>query len=245
MIYIILPSFNEEKNLIKIIKKIEFLNKKLKSKVILVDDGSNDATERIVTKKYSVKIIYLKHKTNRGLSVALESGFKKVVKIGNKKDIIITLDSDNTHPINLIPEMINQINKNHDIVVASRFQKDSKVKGVTYFRKLMSSGAKLIFKFFFPFKNLNDYTCNYRAYKFPHIKKIVSEKNFFKNEGFNIAAKILIYFISFHKILNIAEVPLILSYHKKIGASKMKIFLTIYLTIKLILSSLLGAKQRF
>ena len=56
MIYIILPSFNEEKNLIKIIKKIEFLNKKLKSKVILVDDGSNDATEMVVTIKYSIKI---------------------------------------------------------------------------------------------------------------------------------------------------------------------------------------------
>ncbi len=245
MIYIILPSFNEEKNLIKIIKKIEFLNKKLKSKVILVDDGSNDATEKIVKKKHSVKIIYLKHKVNRGLSLALESGFKKVVKIGNKKDVIITLDSDNTHPINLIPKMMSLINKNYDIVIASRFQKDSKVKGVTDFRKLMSFGAKLIFKFFFPFKNLNDYTCNYRAYKFSLIKKIVNEKNFFKKEGFNIAAKILIYFISFHKIINIAEVPLILSYHKKIGASKMKIFLTIYLTIKLILISFLGTKQRF
>ena len=105
MIYIILPSFNEEKNLIKIIKKIEFLNKKLKTKVILVDDGSNDATGKIAKKKYNFKIIYLKHKTNKGLSVALESGFKKVVKIGSKKDIVITLDSDNTHPIDLIPKM--------------------------------------------------------------------------------------------------------------------------------------------
>ena len=245
MIYIILPSFNEEKNLIKIIKKIEFLNKKLKSKVILVDDGSNDATEKIVKKKYSVKIIYLKHKTNKGLSLTLESGFKKVVKIGSKKDIVITLDSDNTHPIDLIPEMINQINKKNDIVIASRFQKGSKVKGVTFFRKSMSFGAKLIFKFFFPFKNLNDYTCNYRAYKFYLIKKIVNEKNFFNKEGFNIAAKILIYFINVYKNLNIAEVPLILSYNKKIGASKMIIFLTIYLTIKLILTSMLVNKQRF
>ena len=242
MIYIILPSFNEEKNLIKIIKKIEFLNKKLKTKVILVDDGSNDATEKIAANRYSVKIIYLKHKINKGLSIALESGFKKVVKIGNKKDIVITLDSDNTHPIDLIPKMRHQINKNHDIVIASRFQKNSRVKGVTFFRKLMSLGAKLIFKLFFPFKNLNDYTCNYRAYKFSLIKKIVSEKNFFKKEGFNIAAKILIYFITFYKNLNIVEVPLILSYHKKIGASKMKIFLTIYLTIKLILSSFLRTK---
>ncbi len=154
------------------------------------------------------------------------------------------MDADGSHNPEVIPKMIEEIG-DYNICIASRFQKDSKVKGVTYFRKLMSFGAKLIFKFFFPFKNLNDYTCNYRAYKFSLIKKIVTEKNFFKKEGFNIAAKILIYFISFHKIINIAEVPLILSYHKKIGASKMKIFLTIYLTIKLILISFLGTKQRF
>jgi len=245
MIYIILPSYNEEKNLVKILKKIEFLNKKIKSKVILVDDGSNDSTLKLGTKKYSFKLIYLRHKINKGLSVALETGFKKVIKIGGEKDIVITLDSDNTHPIDLIPKMIKKINKNNDIVIASRFQKESRVKGVNFFRKLMSSGAKLIFKIFFPFKNLNDYTCNYRAYKFSLIKKIMKEKNFFKKEGFNIAAKILIYFIKFYKNLSLAEVPLILSYHKKIGASKMKVILTIYLTIKLILSSLLRNNQRF
>ncbi len=245
MIYIILPSYNEEKNLVKILKKIEFLNKKIKSKVILVDDGSNDSTLKLGTKKYSFKVIYLRHKINKGLSVALETGFKKVIKIGDEKDVVITLDSDNTHPIDLIPKMIKKINKNNDIVIASRFQKESRVKGVNFFRKLMSSGAKLIFKIFFPFKNLNDYTCNYRAYKFSLIKKIMKEKNFFKKEGFNIAAKILIYFIKFYKNLSLAEVPLILSYHKKIGASKMKVILTIYLTIKLILSSLLRSNQRF
>ncbi len=245
MIYIILPSYNEEKNLVKILKKIEFLNKKIKSKVILVDDGSNDSTLKLGTKKYSFKLIYLRHKINKGLSVALETGFKKVIKIGDEKDVVITLDSDNTHPIDLIPKMIKKINKNNDIVIASRFQKESRVKGVNFFRKLMSSGAKLIFKIFFPFKNLNDYTCNYRAYKFSLIKKIMKEKNFFKKEGFNIAAKILIYFIKFYKNLSLAEVPLILSYHKKIGASKMKVILTIYLTIKLILSSLLRSNQRF
>ena len=245
MIYIILPSYNEEKNLVKILKKIEFLNKKIKSKVILVDDGSNDSTLKLGTKKYSFKVIYLRHKINKGLSVALETGFKKVIKIGDEKDVVITLDSDNTHPIDLIPKMIKKINKNNDIVIASRFQKESRVKGVNFFRKLMSSGAKLIFKIFFPFKNLNDYTCNYRAYKFSLIKRIMKEKNFFKKEGFNIAAKILIYFIKFYKNLSLAEVPLILSYHKKIGASKMKVILTIYLTIKLILSSLLRSNQRF
>ena len=246
MNYILLPAFNEKKNLVKIFQKINKICKKNKNvTVVLVDDCSTDHTSSIKNKKYDFKLIYSKHKKNMGLSITMETGFNLISKKIKVKDIVITLDSDNTHPIDLIPEMINQINKKYDIVIASRFQNGSRVKGVTFFRKSMSFGAKLIFKFFFPFKNLNDYTCNYRAYKFFLIKKIVSEKNFFNKEGFNIAAKILIYFINFYKNLNIAEVPLILSYNKKIGASKMKIFLTIYLTIKLILTSMLRNKQRF
>ena len=47
MIYIVLPSYNEEKNLVKILNKIESLNKKIKLKVILVDDGSKDKTPKL------------------------------------------------------------------------------------------------------------------------------------------------------------------------------------------------------
>ena len=234
MIFIILPSYNEEKNLVKIIKKIQVLHKNFKSNVVLVDDGSSDLTSKLVKRNYGFKIYYLKHKINKGLSCALETGFKKVAKIGNNKDIIITLDSDNTHPINLIPQMIKKIKLNNDIVIASRFQKESKVKGVTFFRKLMSNGAKYIFKIFFPFKNLNDYTCNYRAYKFELIKKLLQNKNFFKNEDFNIAAKILLFMINEYKYLNLSELPFTLSYNYKIGQSKMKLIRTIVLTLRLI-----------
>ena len=234
MIFIILPSYNEEKNLVKIIKKIQVLHKNFKSNVVLVDDGSSDLTSKLVKRNYGFKIYYLKHKINKGLSCALETGFKKVAKIGNNKDIIITLDSDNTHPINLIPQMIKKIKLNNDIVIASRFQKESKVKGVTFFRKLMSNGAKYIFKIFFPFKNLNDYTCNYRAYKFELIKKLLQNKSFFKNEDFNIAAKILLFMINEYKYLNLSELPFTLSYNYKIGQSKMKLIRTIVLTLRLI-----------
>ena len=145
MIFIILPSYNEEKNLVKIFKKIQVLHKNFKSSVVLVDDGSSDLTYKLVKRNYGFKIYYLKHKINKGLSCALETGFKKVAKIGNNKDVIITLDSDNTHPINLIPKMIKKIKMNNDIVIASRFQKNSRVKGVSFLRQLMSLGAKFIF----------------------------------------------------------------------------------------------------
>ena len=63
----------------------------------------------------------------------------------------------------------------------------------------------------------------------------MKEKNFFKDEDFSIAVKILIFFIKLNKNLYISEYPLVLNYHKKIGQSKMRITKNIFLTLKLIM----------
>ena len=235
MIFILLPAFNEEKNLKIIFEKIEksFESKK-NIKVILIDDCSEDNTKKLISKKYNFEIIYKKHKKNEGLNIAMETGLKLISKKAKLNDIVVSLDSDNTHPISLIPKMIKKINKGNDIVIASRFVEGSKVSGLASWRQIMSVGAKVIFKLFYPFKNLNDYTCNFRAYKYQHIKKVFNNKNFFKYEDFNIAAKILLFLITNNRNLKLAEVPLTLRYDLKIGNSKMKIFKTIFLTLRLI-----------
>ncbi len=235
MIFLILPSYNEEKNLVKIFDKINKISKKLIITVVLIDDCSSDKTYLLKNTKQKFKLIYSRHKKNKGLSIALETGFKIINKLARKKDIIITMDSDNTHPIKLIPKMIHGIKKNNfDIIIASRFLKSSKVNGLSFYREIISLLAKYVFKFFYPFKNLNEYTCNYRAYKFKLINLLLKNKFFFKNEDFNIAVKILLNLISNVKDLRISEVPLVLNYHYKIGSSKMKIFKNIFLTLKLI-----------
>lgn len=86
----------------------------------------------------------------------------------------------------------------------------------------------------YPFKNLSDYTCNYRAYRFDCLSKIFKNKKFFKNEDFNIAAKILLFLIKNKKNLKLVELPFTLSYDYKIGQSKMNILKTIFLTLRLI-----------
>ena len=94
---------------------------------------------------------------------------------------------------------------------------------LTLWRHLLSIGAKYLFKLFYSYKNLNDYTCNFRAYKFKLIKELLKNKNFFKNEDFNIAAKIILFLTNKYKNLNLLEVPFTLSYDYKIGQSKMKL----------------------
>jgi len=236
MIYLILPAYNEEKNLVKIFKKINNLSIVKKMIVILIDDYSADNTKKFKFNKYKFKVIYKRHVKNMGLSLALESGFNLVKNIAKKKDLIITMDSDNTHPINIIPKMLEIIEKNNsDIVIASRFLSTSKVNGLSFFRKFLSILAKYVFSYAFPHKNLKEYTCNFRIYRSYLIKRLIKNKKFFKNEDFNIAAKILLSLLSSNRNLKIYEYPLILNYHYKIGSSKMSVLKNIYLTLKLII----------
>ena len=235
MNYLILPSFNEEKNLIKIFKKINKLPDVKNFVVILVDDSSTDNTEYL--KKYlcKFKLIYKKHDYNRGLSITLETGFKTIKKKIKKEDFIITMDGNNTHPIKIIPKMIESMKKkNSHVIIASRFTPTSKVNGLSVSRRLLSIIAKYIFSYLFPYKGLNEYTCNFRIYRAGLIKKLLKKRSFFKNEDFNIAVKILLYLIHNFKNIKISEFPLVLNYHYKIGSSKMRIFKNIFLTLRLL-----------
>jgi dolichol-phosphate mannosyltransferase len=236
MIYLILPAYNEEKNLTKVFDKINNLAIVKKITTILIDDCSTDNTNKIKIDDYKFDVIYKRHTKNMGLSSALESGFNIANKIAKENDFIITMDSDNTHPIKIIPKMLECMDKNNsDIVIASRFLKTSKVNGLSYFRNILSICAKLIFSYSFPHENLKEYTCNFRIYRSYLIKNLISNKNFFKNEDFNIAVKILLSLISSNKNLKIFEYPFILNYHHKIGASKMSVLKNTYLTLKLII----------
>ena len=84
MIYLILPSFNEEKNLIKLFKKINNLSLVKSFVVILVDDCSTDNTNIFKKAKNKFKLIYKRHTVNKGLSITLETGFN-IVKTQLKK----------------------------------------------------------------------------------------------------------------------------------------------------------------
>ena len=245
MIYILLPCYNEYKNLLPLIKKINLIdvNKVTKINILIVNDGSTDETHKKIKnlKKISKnKIIYLKHKINFGLNIALLNGFKKIMSLGKKKDIVITLDSDNTHPVNLIPKMCHLLNfKNYDIAIASRFQKGSKVRGLSFFRTFLSIAARIVFKFVINIKNVNDYTCNYRAYKFNILKKSkLINKKFFSNKDFSIASDLLININKNVNDINICEVPLILRYYNKIGPSKMSVGKNIIKTFFLIFKNI-------
>ncbi len=85
-IIVIVPAFNEEKVIQKVLMKIP---KKIKShqvKTVVINDGSSDNTEKIVKRNH---ILVITHPINRGLGAALATGFE-FARL-KKFDLLVTL----------------------------------------------------------------------------------------------------------------------------------------------------------
>lgn len=147
---IILPTYNESKNISSILEYIQkSIPKDINAETIVVDDNSPDGTAKIaedyfysIKEKTSHTINVIKRKTKEGLSSAILSGIKEAV--GN---MIVVMDSDFSHPPYMIPKMIDTLKQtNCDIVIASRYVKGGSIQGWPFKRKLMSKIATIIAK---------------------------------------------------------------------------------------------------
>lgn len=124
LISIVIPAFNEEKNVIAITHAIEevFSSTSYNFEIIFIDDGSKDDTALSLKKLASTntRIKYILFSRNFGKDNALSAGLQKAS--GNA---VITLDADLQHPPALIKNMIDLWLQGNDVVYAFREKKNS------------------------------------------------------------------------------------------------------------------------
>lgn len=229
-LFILLPSFNEEKALPNLLKSIQELveDKYYDYEVVIINDGSLDKTEDVAklwAEKLSLRII--NHKHNMGLGEAINTGLSYFNDACSDNDIAIVMDADNTHTPKTIPCMIDGLDLKSDVIIASRYNGDGKEIGLSFLRKLCSKGACVLLKFFFNIPGVKDYTCGYRAYSGRAIRKAyrIYGNSFIEEKGFTCMAEIL---IKLHYMgCTVSEVPLTLRYDLKKGRSKMRVPSTI------------------
>ena len=230
MLRIVLPAYNEEAGLEKLISGITktMAEAGVGFEIIVVNDGSSDRTLDVARNcSVSFHVEVIDHVRNRGLGEALKTGLKRAAYLSHSDDVIVTMDADNTHPPDLIVKMVEKIESGHDLVIASRFIAGAKEFGLSSFRKVLSRGASILMRTLFPTTNVKDYTCGYRAYRAAVIQKAFRTYGdaFIREKGFNAIVEILLKLRS--KSLRACEVPLQLHYDRKEGASKMPIMKTI------------------
>jgi glycosyltransferase involved in cell wall biosynthesis len=193
---IVFSALNEAINISEVIEK-----SKCYGEVIVVDDGSSDAT---VSTSDNCGATVVKHPINLGQGVAVLTGFK--VALDGGYDVIIEMDADGQHDPDEIPHFIKRMEESGaDIIVGSR------ILGSNY------EGAPWARRFFLPWLtrllnmitgyNMTDSMCGFRAFRSKSLRKALPLLDRMLEPQY-LAAEM---FIRFSRLgLTVEEVPITL-----------------------------------
>lgn len=140
-----IPAYNEEKVVGSVINSLTKSKiNRIKTDILVVDDGSTDSTFTEAEKK---GVIMLKHILNRGLGGSLKTIISYAKN--NNYDILVTFDADGQHNPSDIPKLIEPIIKGEkDVVIGSRWKLS---KNVPLSRVIINKLANLITFLLFSF----------------------------------------------------------------------------------------------
>jgi len=122
LISVVIPVYNEEK---AIGDDLDLIKQTMDGtgqpyEVIVVNDGSTDHTEEIVSSKPDVTVVH--HERNRGVGAARTTGIRVA-----RGDIVIMTDGDGTYPNQDIPKLLQHM-ANYDMVIGARRQERGTLK---------------------------------------------------------------------------------------------------------------------
>lgn len=134
-ISIVIPSYNEEKNIPLIYNKIKEVFLKLPNyhfEIIFVNDGSRDNSQQVLQNLSNThsEIKFIEFSRNFGHQPAVKAGMD--FADGNA---VISMDGDLQHPPELIPEMIQKWEEGYDVVFTIR----TYPKEISYFKRKTSN----------------------------------------------------------------------------------------------------------
>lgn len=140
---IIIPAYNEEKNIVRVVDNL--IENYPQYDYVVINDGSKDSTAKIC-REHGYNLVDLP--VNLGLSGAFQAGLKYAYV--NDYDYAIQFDADGQHRPEYIADMIAEMEKGNDIVVASRFVTQKKPftarmmgSHLIAFAMLLTTGKKL------------------------------------------------------------------------------------------------------
>ena len=114
-VLVIIPAYNEEKNVSRVIDKIQKIRPGVD--VVVIDDGSSDDTAKVAREK-GARV--LSHCVNLGAGAATQTGYRYALRY--PYEFIVQLDADGQHEPQCINDLITILKNNlADMVIGSRF----------------------------------------------------------------------------------------------------------------------------
>ena len=165
---LVTPCYNEEESLPTYFQRVAELRAELEKhdieiEVVMVDDGSKDATWSLIQQHCSVTPGFkpYKHDQNGGFGKALQTGLRHA-----GGDVVVTIDADTNYDLRETPSMLACLDDGADVVTASPFVEGASWKYPAH-RFVLSKGLVLLYRLALgpKVKPLSVYTCGFRAYR--------------------------------------------------------------------------------
>lgn len=128
----LVPAYNEEKTIGNVIDRV----RPFVEKILVVNDGSTDETERTA---FAHGAVVLSHSINRGLGAAIGTGCSAARKLN--ADIVVTLDADGQHDPEEISKFLAAIEQGADVVIGSRMLTR---QGMPWFRQMANQLGNIV-----------------------------------------------------------------------------------------------------
>jgi dolichol-phosphate mannosyltransferase len=222
----VIPAFNEEDNLPRLLHDLE--DRPLLwsgGHVVLVDDGSSDSTVA-VAQAYDgpVPLILVRQIRNQGPGRAFDRGFRMALELCGPDDLVVTLESDTTSDLDALESMLHRARRGADVVLAS-VHAGGEIVNAARHRAGLSRAASFAVR---ATSGVDARTCSsfFRVYRAEILRSAYDRHGdaFIREGGFACKAEIL------GKLSRmgaaIEEVPVELDASKRIGDSKLKVLPT-------------------
>jgi len=125
MISLLIPVYNEKEAITETITKAHnvFTQMGEDFEILVINDGSTDGTEEILSEVNTPDVHVINHPQNKGYGASMKTGIRRA-----KGDLIAITDADGTYPIMDFPELLSAFNeKDADMVVGARTKKGAQI----------------------------------------------------------------------------------------------------------------------
>ncbi|MCF8338641.1 MAG: polyprenol monophosphomannose synthase [Bacteroidales bacterium] len=211
---VIIPTYNERENISKVLQKIFSLS--VAFDVLIIDDGSPDATARLVKDfmtSYPNRLFLIERQGKQGLGTAYIKGFRWA--LDRDYEYIFEMDADMSHDPDDLVRLYNAAREGYDLVIGSRYVKGVNVVNWPIGRVLMSYFASIYVKLILGIK-IDDTTAGFKCYHRNVLEAIDFDNIQFVGYAFQIEMKYTAWRLGFR----LKEIPIIFTDRTE-GESKM------------------------
>ena len=222
----VIPAFNEEDNLPRLLHDLEGRPMLWQGgHVVLVDDGSSDGTVA-VAQAYDgpVPLILVRQIRNQGAGRAFDRGFRLALELCGDDDFVVTLESDTTSDLDALESMLERARGGADVVLAS-VHAGGEMVGAGRRRESLSRAASFAVRVTAGV-DARTVSSFFRVYRVSILRAAYERHGdtFIRESGFACKAEILGKLSRMQA--TVEEVPVDLDASRRIGESKLKVLPT-------------------